>query len=273
MILWVKTPPEAPWTQWWQELCTAHKWKTEWPVERWHAGETPWPQIVDASKTFSLFAKEKVLLISHVDKAFKGQKEAASMLAAISKSPFRIVLVSDQEPPKAVNCKVWSPTPSEADRQRDEKSSFRWIDLIHQGRLTEALKLLEASLDQDQHPLALVQLVSRDFRLGRLIQHALEQRLREEEIIQSLRINPYAIKKWRARSHYKKSQWSEIFNRLQRADLELKSNSDEAWVLRKLTFDLVEIVTDIDRPKRTTNRSQTSSMPRLQLWPSATSFA
>ncbi len=45
-------------------------------------------------------------------------------------------------------------------------------------------------------------------------------------------------------------QWRMIFDRLKDADLELKSNRDEGWTLRKLTFDLIELSSRAQEPRR-----------------------
>lgn len=271
--LWAVVSDECPWTEWWPDLSRSQKWPQDVLVEKYSGTEVSWAQLSDSAKNFSLFSKYKILVVTDAEKAFRGERDPQKILENLSHSPHRIVFQSTTAPLKGLQIEVWqAKTPQRAD-MGDDKVAFRWIDFIHKTNLSEALKALEIALATDQHPLVLAQLVSRDFRLGRLIQHALEQRLREDEIVNSLRINPFAIKKWAVRKAYKKTQWLEIFDRLQRVDLELKSGTDEAWALRKLTFDLVQILSSANRAVSLKRSKITSAQIEPLLWQVVPSFA
>jgi len=265
--LWAIVSKDDPWNEWWPKFSAAQRWPKDTLVEKWSSADFVWSRVLDSAKTFSLFAKHKVLIIFEADKALKSEKKPDDLLQQLSKGPHKIVFVSDSAPPKGIKLQIWRSPAAEA-QNIDDKSAFRWIDSIHQLQISSALDFLETSLRQEQHPLALLQLLARDFRLGRLIQHALYQRYREAEIVETLRVNPYAIKKWQTRKSIKKTQWAEIFDRLRRADLELKSGYDDTWALRKLTFDLIQILTGISTRPILQPR-QTSPL----LWPVVPSFA
>jgi len=268
-IFWARIDPETPWNEWWPSICEAQGWPKDIQTEKWSGtSDFSWARVLDSAKTFSLFAKFKAIIVADADKALKGEKDLPALVASLSQGPHKVIFQSSQACPKTLAIDSWE-APQNAHSSFDEKIAFRWIEALHLGKLSDALAALEGALSQDQHPFALLQLVARDFRLGRLIQHAIAQRIREEEMLRALRVNPYAIKKWGSRKVLRKSQWMSIFERLLVADLELKSGNEETWVLRKLTFDLIEMMSGADRKTR-------RSLPlRLEpkLWTALPSFA
>lgn len=268
-LFWARVDSETPWSEWWPSICEAQGWPKDIQTEKWFSSsDFSWTRVLDSAKTFSLFAKFKAIIVVDADKALKTEKELDSLMASLAQGPHKVILQSSQSCPKNASIQVWE-APQNSHASFDEKIAFRWIENLHQGQLSDALAALEGALSQDQHPFALLQLIARDFRLGRLIQHALSQRIREQEIVQALRVNPYAIKKWTGRKSYRKSQWFHIFERLRAADLELKSGNEETWVLRKLTFDLIETMSGVDRKIKRSSPSK----PEPKLWTALPSFA
>ncbi len=264
---WIKVSDNTPWSIWWPQICKDMKWPVETTVEKWPAAELSWSRLLDSAKTLGLFAKFKVIVILQAEKALKTlDAEPSGFFKSLEKLPHKILFVSDSEPPKSVKLPVWI-APEVEGAAIDDKAAFKWIDGIHSKRLSEALDHLENALEQDSHPLALLQLISRDLRLGRLIQYAQSQRLREDEIIQTLKLNPYAFKKWQSRKSIRSGQWTQIFERLSRADLDLKSGHDQVWIMRKLSFDLIEILSGKEKDFRRTSL-QSPSIPLLTAVPS-----
>ena len=270
--IWARVPTEQPWAEWWLQVCQHLGISNEILVEKVQSSEMQWSRLNDSAKTLSLFAKQKAIVIFDAEKALKLDKNSHRWIEELQQGPHWIVLHSSQPCPKNLSLKVWeSPLWKEPDE--DDRSSFRWIDSLHKGELSEALHLMESALSSGQHPLALLQLAARDFRLGRLIHYAKDNRLGESELVTKLKVSPFMIKKWLSRPALKSRQWNAIFEKLWRADLDLKSGNDEVWVLRKLSLDLSHLVSQ-DRRPLPSKKAVRKPLPIPQpLWPTAPSYA
>ncbi len=267
----MRTPAEQPLSEWWQSLCSEIGIPTDIPTEKFHGSDTNWSRLLDSAKTLSLFSKQKAILVFEAEKAIKADKDSPQWIQALKQAPHWVVFHSSQAPTKNLDLKVWE-SPALNAPEIDDKASFRWVDSLFTGNLAEALSHLENALQSDQHPLALIQLAARDFRLGRLIHYARENRLRETELSHSLKVSPFMIKKWAARPSLKSRHWTEIFDRILRADLEMKSGADQVWAIRKLTFDLIQIMSQ-DGKWVGARRLKKPSINATPLWPIAPSFA
>jgi len=270
--IWARIPVEQPWSDWWSQICSEFKISNEIHVEKVQGTEVHWSRLLDSAKTLSLFAKQKAIVIFEAEKAVKSDKEAQRWISELQQGPHWIILHSSQPCPKSLTLKVWE-SPQWNESTEDDKSSFRWVDSLHKGELSEALSLMESALASGQHPLALLQLAARDFRLGRLIHYAKDNRLGEAELVTKLKVSPYMIKKWMTRPPMRSKQWAAIFEKLWRADLDLKSGNDEVWVLRKLSLDLSHLVSQDSRGNPSKKFVKRPSPMTQQLWPTVPSFA
>jgi DNA polymerase III delta subunit len=264
---------ETPWKDWWSKLCQERHWPADLAVERWnYSGDFQWVQVLDSFHSFSLFTKHKAIVILQADKALKSLKEPKKILDILSRGPHRVVFqIADPSSLKIDGLAQWI-FPVSTQEVADQRSSFKWIDAIHAGQLTEAIQYLDEAIRSDHHPLALIQLVTRDFRLGRVIHHAHSNRFRESEIATRLKVQAFVIQKWLRRQNFTNYRWAALFDRLLAADLEMKSGADEIWVLRKLTFDLVEMTSQKALARRIQKLKKPSPIVQLP-WTALPSFA
>lgn len=264
---------ETPWKEWWSKLCQDQHWPADLAVERWnYSGDFQWPQVLDSFNSFSLFNKHKAIVVLQADKALKALKEPQKIMEIFSRGPHRVIFqVAEASSAKDLGVPQWS-APASSEPIADQRAGFKWIDAIHNGQLTEAIQFLDEAIRADHHPLALIQLVNRDFRLGRVIHHANANRFREDEIATRLKVQGFVIQKWLRRPGFSNYRWAAIFDRLLSADLEMKSGADEIWSLRKLTFDLVEMTTQKSAVKRLQKVKKSSPVVSLP-WQALPSFA
>jgi DNA polymerase III delta subunit len=236
--VWAQVPAEMPWQEWQPKLFSQYKWPQKLTIEKWDSSEVHWAKILDSCNSFTLFNEGKVIVVLNAEKHVKQAENFGALLKRFKKGPHRILFQCEQAPPTSLEIETWKAELPEV--HVNEKAGFRWIDCIHNNQLTAAISALDEAA-QIQHPIALVQLITRDYRLGRLIHYAQNARIREAELAIALRIPGFAIQKWLRRQNLSKMQWSQLFDRLLQADLELKSGAEGVWVLRKLTFDLIQL--------------------------------
>lgn len=272
--VWAQVAPEIPFKTWWTELCGAEGWNAStWIVERWVATEVSWGQIFDSMNALSLFRQDKALVVQDAERLFKGEKNIAKLIERLSKGPNRIIFQSKEPAPKASGLTTWSASFVEA--EVNDRAAFQWIDAIHAKNMNQALGLLDQAIHASGHPFGLLQLIQRDFRLGRLIHHAQASRLKEAEMSQWLKVPSFVIQKWIGRRFYQNTVWSRFFDRLWTADLELKSGQDPMWVLKKLTYDLIQLSTSA-RSKQAAFEVQKALtltwQPKQLPWQGATSY-
>ncbi len=268
---WVQASAADAFNDWWPKFLEAHKWPTDLVVERW-GGQTQdfrWTQVFDSLSTFSLFKQTKVILISDADKAIKQHPSLSDLQTRLTRGPHRVVLLSEASLPAKFSVPSWEYVSAESQGQsQDDKAGFRWIDAIHRNELTVAMSELDLAIRSHSHPFALLQLLNRDIRLGRLIHYAFESRFREDEIASRLRLPSFAVRKWLQRGRLKKAQWSHIFDRMFEADLEMKSGADPVWALRRVTLDLVKLIHTQQKISRTKLETVKSASSELTLWSS-----
>jgi DNA polymerase III delta subunit len=274
LTIWAMVSAETPWTDWWTALSVEMKWPKNIVVEKWRAADFQWSQVVDSFHTFTLFKQNKVIVILEADKALKSVKDPAALLETFKKGPHFMIFQSEQKAPKDLEIATWTFEDETAKEEVDDRVSFKWIDAIHAGNLSGAVLYLEQAVKNDQHPLALLQLLTRDFRMGRLIHHAHQSRLRESEMTATLKVHGFIIQKWLKRPQAGNQHWSSVFERLLQADLEMKSGADAIWVLRKLTLDLIQMTTALKAAdKKIYAKFRRPLKPAPQLWTILPSFA
>lgn len=239
----VSVSSEIPFRQWWSRFCQENRWPADMDVERWnYGGDFQWAQVLDSFRSFSLFNKEKAIVILQADRALKGLKEPQKIFEIFSRGPHRVVLqIEDSDISKKLGLNHWIFPETSASSALDQKAAFKWIDAVHAGQTAEALEKLEDALRAESHPMGLVQLMTRDFRIGRLIHYAHQNRFRESEITTRLKVQAFVVQKWLKRPNFTNSRWSKVFDLLLETDLQLKSGIDSQWVLRKMTLDLIEL--------------------------------
>ena len=198
--VWANVEPETPWHEWWPEICSALQWPGDLEVEKWAGKDLSWSQLIDSANTFSLFKKHKAIVIQDADKFVKGEKELQKYFDRFNQGPHYVIFVSNTDAPKKTKIEKWQSRLGPETRS-DDKAAFKWIDAIHNLNLTNALIHLENAISSGQHPLALLQLVNRDYRLGRLIHHALKSKLQDDEIASTLRLHSFVIRKWSQRKN------------------------------------------------------------------------
>ncbi len=269
--LWVQTSPDIPLHEWQTALASELKWPKNLVLEKWYSSDMHWPQFLDSFNSITLFGQQKALIIFESEKVLKQIENLEKVVERLGKGPYFVVFHSELPLPAQLKIKEWKFLKAE-DEKANDKSAFVWIDRIHQDQLTGAISALDEALESGQHPLALLQLITRDFRLGRLIHYASTARLSETELSSRLKIHSFIIQKWGKRAQLSKNQWNMIFDRLLEADLELKSGAEGVWVLRKLTFDLV-LLTQGQSKLRVTKRIKRPLKPEPLLWTISPSFA
>lgn len=238
---WIQVSSETPFQIWFEQFKADFKLPKNVVVEKWEGNEIHWAKLLDSLNTINLFGQKKIIIVSKADQGLKQASEISKLIERFLKGPHWVLLHSEQVCPSS--CKTLNSWKFESTEEQkfNEKAAFQWIDSIHSEQLTPAINLLDEALSSGQHPLQLVQLLTRDFRIGRLIHHALSSRWSEAELMSRLKVPGFVIQKWGRRPKLSRSQWSLVFDRLLEADLDLKSGADGLWVLRKLTFDLVQL--------------------------------
>lgn len=271
---WIQCSNELPRSSWWAKFLEAHSSLKTLTEEKWTGAELKWPAILDSARSFTLFARQKIILIQEADKCLKSVKDPKELFKELESCAHIVVLLSEKDAPKTWPYSSWkAPMDNE---QTHDKALFRWVDQIDRADLRASLRELDWALESGQHPLVCLQILTRHYRMGRLITYAHKKGLRELEMTQTLKLPKFVVEKWLKNTGFSQRQWNEIFYRLSEADLHLKSGFDQRDLLRKLSHDLCQI-------KRTRVKSRPSAFgansfmtPSLfgsKLWPVAPSFS
>lgn len=270
--LWAQIDSSTPLQAWWKNLCKEYSWPENLSVEKWQGQDLNWANLIDSLHTYHLFGQQKVLIITEADRALKKQKDLQKTIESLQKAPHRVILASEKMPPKEISLPLWKDLKiQEEESVYQDKAAFRWIDAVHNENLHLAMTELETAIEKVDHPLVLLQLLTRHYRLGRLIQHAQEKRLADQETCDRLKIHAVMLKKWKKKQRLSRKKWAAVFERLHQTDWELKSGMDAHWGIRKLTFDLIQLAQAPVAIKQ--KKPQTPSLFSSKLWKVATSFA
>lgn len=235
-IIWARVGSSSPWGEWWPQLVKVHAELSQHEVQKFFGSDVRWGQVNDALFSFSLFKNKKVIVVLEAEKLVKREKKWVESSSLWVKAPHALVFASSENAPAHWTYSEWFLAEKE---EADDKAVFRWIDAIHAENLEQALRELQTCLDADQPGLVCLQLLSRHFRMGRLIQYARDKGLGEQEICASLKLPSFAVQRWVRKPPRNHRQWLKCFEYLQNADLQLKSNEDQRWVLRLLTLKML----------------------------------
>lgn len=270
----MQVDPIIPWSEWWPSFCSESQLEPKLSIERRSGAESNWAEIIDSLRSLNLFGGKKVVVISEAEKSlFKSKKEDKKLISQLQSCPHPVVFQSAKAAPKTWEAQTWkyqSPTTNVA---TDDKALFRWIDSISAQNIEQAVAELQASFQAGQHPLALLQLLGRHFRIGRLVQYAVKLGLSEQELGQRLNVPSFVIRRWKNMKAFSNAYWFQVFDKILATDLQLKSGEDELRCLRRLSFDLIQL-NKRAVPKKSSQRLQkTSSIERslLKVAPSSAS--
>ena len=106
-LLWAQVPADLPFSNWWPQLSKLKKWSPDALVEKFQGADLHWSRVMDSAKSFSLFSKQKIILIYEADKALRGEAQAEEILKALKVSPNSVILQSSQVPPKPLDYEKW----------------------------------------------------------------------------------------------------------------------------------------------------------------------
>lgn len=240
-VYWCEVPEATPFSMWWSEFTTKETALKDLEIERWDASTAKWSQILDSLRSFTLFSKGKVVLLQHSEKLLKGlkPKQQEALWADLHSISQTLILQSSETQPKAWPYKFWKSEYTE--EVIDDKAIFKWLDSIQTGQFQRSLDELEVCIQSGNHPLVCLQMLTRNLRMGRLIQYATQKGMSETEVQDRLKIHRFIIQKWRRAKRLSETQWKLVFERLLRVDLQLKSGADSMWSLRQLSFDIIRI--------------------------------
>lgn len=236
--IWIKVHKNQARSQWWPAICKDLKWKDHLEIETWAGSEISWPRVIDSLRSFTLFSKQKVLLVQETDRFSKADKTTTKLWEDLKEGPHHLLIQSENSPPKNWPFEFWESPFNEEESPRDDKAIFRWIDAIQAKNLKQALCELDLALEGGQHPLVFLQLLARHYRLGRLIQHAHQKGWRESEILKIVKVPSFVLQKWLRGPKISGREWQRIFDRCHWADFQLKSGMDAESTLKRLSFEL-----------------------------------
>jgi DNA polymerase III delta subunit len=268
---WIRCSLDQTRSTWWPQWQKAFPRLKDLTEEKWSGQDLKWPALLDSARSFTLFARQKIILVQDGDKALKALKNPLELFQDFESCPHSIVILSESKAPKDWPFEVWEAPSIEIEESYD-KALFQWVDQIDRTELRSALRDLDRALESGQHPLVCLQMLTRHFRMGRLVTYAQKKGLSDNEITRVLKLPRFVVEKWRKKSPISLRQWNEIFYRLSEADLHLKSGFDHRDILRKLSHDLCQI----RKVKIKTREERAITTPSLfgsKLWPVAPSFS
>lgn len=270
-LVWAQIDKHVGLTSWLSDIRRFFSWSEEWNVEKYNGSEINTAQLIDATRSLNLFSRKKLIVVFDADRFLKKEKsEAKKVLEQLSTSPHPVVMHSEQALPSKWQYGSWKAEYAE-EVKVDDKAIFRWIDAIDRQDLRQCLIELDKALLSGQHPLVFVQLLTRHFRIGRLIVHALDKRLPDTEIARSLKIPVFVVQKWKKKKRWSRKRWSNVFDRLFEVDLELKSGQTSPWTLKTLSYELIQLKT-LQKPATMQQTTRPASLFERSLLPVVTSF-
>ncbi len=110
-----------------------------------------------------------------------------------------------------------------------EASIFEMVDALGNRRTAAAFRLLAQMRNQGAHPLYLLTMIVRQYRILLQVKDYMSQGLRKDEIASALRLHPYPTQKAMAQSrNYTPRQLESIYDRLLETDVAIKTGQLEA---------------------------------------------
>jgi DNA polymerase-3 subunit delta len=173
-----------------------------------------------------------------------GQIEAVAIetLAAFVGNDLRLL---DQEIEKLIAYANWARPISEDDVRLlvssvQEANIFEMVDALGQRDGQRAAKLLHQLLDAGEHPLALLGMIVRQFRILIQVKELTERGLSQQEMATRLRLHHFVVKKtMRQAMNFSMDQLEAIYGRLLETDVAIKTGQmDEMLALDMLVVGL-----------------------------------
>jgi len=110
-----------------------------------------------------------------------------------------------------------------------EASIFDMVDALGNRRTAAAFRLLAQMRDQGAHPLYLLKMIVRQYRILLQVKDYMGRGMRKDEIAAALKLHPYPTKKAMAQSgNYTSRQLQSIYDRLLETDVAIKTGKLEA---------------------------------------------
>ncbi len=110
-----------------------------------------------------------------------------------------------------------------------ESSIFDMVDALGNRRTAVAFRLLAQMRNQGAHPLYLLTMIVRQYRILLLVKDSMTRDMRKDEIASTLRLHPYPTRKAMAQSRsYTLRQLESIYDRLLETDVAIKTGKLEA---------------------------------------------
>lgn len=121
-----------------------------------------------------------------------------------------------------------------------EASIFAMVDALGQRDAQRAAQLLHQLLDQGEHPLALLGMIARQFRIIIQVKDLSERGLSEQAIAARLKLHPFVVKKAvRQAMNFSMEQLEAIYRKLLETDVAIKTGQmDEVLALDMLVVGL-----------------------------------
>ncbi len=120
---------------------------------------------------------------------------------------------------------------------------FAMVDALGHQQTAEAFRLLSRLRNQGAHPLYLLTMIVRQFRILLQVHELSSQGLQQGEIASRLKLNPFVVKKAIGQARrYSRSQLMQIYDKLLEVDVAIKTGKMEA----NLALDL--LVVELARP-------------------------
>jgi len=167
---------------------------------------------------------------------------AVETLAAFVGNDLRLL---DQEIEKLVAYVDWARPISEDDVRLlvsyvQEANVFEMVDALGQRDGQRAAKLLHQLLDEGEHPLALLGMIVRQFRIMIQVKELSGQGLSQQDMATRLKLHPFVVKKTtRQAMNFSMEQLEAIYRKLLETDVAIKTGKmDEVLALDMLVVGL-----------------------------------
>jgi len=167
---------------------------------------------------------------------------AVEELAAFVGNDLRLL---DQEIEKLVAYVNWARPITEDDVRLlvsyvQEASVFEMVDALGQRDTQRAAQFLHQLLDAGEHPLALLGMIVRQFRILIQVKELTERGLSQQKIASRLRLHPFVVRKARRQAmNFSMEQLEAIYQKLLETDVAIKTGQmDEVLALDMLIMEV-----------------------------------
>jgi len=116
-----------------------------------------------------------------------------------------------------------------------EANVFAMVDALGRRNARKALRILRRLLNQGEHPLALLGMIVRQFRIMIMVKALLGKGYSAKQITQRLSLHPFVVEKAiRQAGNFSMEQLEAIYRRLLELDMEIKTGRTDASVALEL---------------------------------------